>query len=140
MRRLLSLILFFALSSGLALADPPQPVKDLLRDAVNALSGDDASSFMDLIDRSFKDYAALHEEIVGLLAKYEAGSNIVIVNDFGDDAKRTLDLDWLLTLHDKNDGSNPDQTRRQLIKCQVQKQGKRWKIVSLQPLDFFRYN
>ena len=45
--------------------------------------------------------------------------------------KRTLELDWLL----KIDNAEP---RRQIVKCQVEKQGKKWKITSLDPVEFFR--
>jgi len=61
----------------------------------------------------------------------EIGSTIDVIRDEGDDQKRTLDLDWLL----KIDTDNP---RRQVVQCQVEKQGKKWKITKLEPVNFFR--
>jgi hypothetical protein len=51
--------------------------------------------------------------------------------DEGDELKRTLELDWLLKI-------DTDEPRRQIVKCQVEKQGKKWKITALEPVDFFK--
>jgi hypothetical protein len=54
-----------------------------------------------------------------------------VITDEGDDQKRSLDLDWLLKI-------DTDDPRRQIVKCQIEKQGKKWKIISLEPIEFFK--
>ena len=61
----------------------------------------------------------------------EIGSTIEVITDEGDEQKRTLELDWLL----KIDNAEP---RRQIVKCQVERQGKKWKITALDPVEFFK--
>jgi len=77
-------------------------------------------------------YERLRDEIRDLFGTaQEIGSTIDVITDDGDGQKRTLDLDWLL----KIDNAEP---RRQIVKCQVEKQGKKWKITTLDPVEFFR--
>jgi hypothetical protein len=83
-------------------------------------------------------YAAFRDEIVGLLAAHDIGSTIEVVNDEGDDQKRSLDLDWLLVISEKNSGNGRKETRRKVLKCRIERQGKQWKIVALEPVEFFR--
>ena len=61
----------------------------------------------------------------------EVTATIDFVNTKGDGGKLTLDLDWLLQL----EGERP---RRAVLQCTVEKRGKKWKITSLAPLDFFK--
>jgi len=61
----------------------------------------------------------------------EIGSTTDVISDAGDDQKRMLELDWVL----KIDSGAP---RRQIVQCQVEKQGKKWRITSLEPVEFFR--
>ena len=65
-------------------------------------------------------------------------STTVTVSDEGDDQKRSLELDWLLALNDKENPDIRKDTRRGVVKVSVERQGKRWKIVALNPVDFFR--
>ena len=60
------------------------------------------------------------------------------ISDEGDDQKRSLELDWLLSLDDKDNAGVQKETRRGVIKVRVERQGKRWKIAALEPVDFFR--
>ena len=65
-------------------------------------------------------------------------SSVVTISDEGDDHKRSLELDWLLSLDDKDNAGVQKETRRGVIKVRVERQGKRWKIVAWEPVDFFR--
>jgi hypothetical protein len=84
-------------------------------------------------------YAALLDNVKGLLAAYNVGATIEEITDEGDDRKRTVELDWLLILTQKGAINSPQQTRRQVVKCTVERRGKQWKITALEPLDLFRY-
>ncbi len=122
-----------------ARADVPPDLLRLVTDATEALSNGEASNFLDKFDRNMPGYADLRERIEGLVAAYEVGSTIEIANDSGDETSHSIELDWLLILNDRNDLNGRKESRRQIIKCQAKREGKRWKITSLEPIDFFRY-
>ena len=126
-------VALFLMSAVLALADPPADVIQFLASTAGALADNNPQVFLAAFDRNMPGYAKLHDEIEGLLAAYEVGSTIEVVNDNGDDRKRTLELDWVLSITGASQ-------RREIVKCSIEKQGKQWKIVSLEPIEFFRYD
>jgi len=128
----------FLMAAVLLFAEPPAEVLDLFREAADALANDDANAFLDKFDRNMAGYAAFRDEIVGLLASHDVGSTIEVVNDEGDERKRSLDLDWLLVISEKNSANGTNETRRKVLKCRIERHGKQWKITALEPLEFFR--
>jgi hypothetical protein len=105
---------------------------EVFRAVTEALANQDADAFLDQFDSKMRQYETLRDEIQDLFgAAQEIGSTIDVISDEGDDQKRTLELDWLLKI-DNNDA------RRQIVKCQVEKQGKKWKITALDPVAFFK--
>jgi hypothetical protein len=112
-------------------ADTPKDVVDLFRTAVEALADKDSAAFLDKFDRNMPSYNSLRDEILALLDHSEVGSDVEIASDEGDAQKRALQLDWLLRIDN-------DQPRRQIIKCRIERQGKRWKITSIEPVEFFQ--
>ncbi len=116
----------------------PQDVLHILSDAVEALVNDNPSGFMDLFDPKMSGYSVLREEIEGLLNANDVSATIDIVSDKGDEYKRLLELDWLLVIGEKNSSSGHKETRRQVLTCSIERHGKQWKIVALEPLAFFK--
>lgn len=129
----------FLLVSTLAMADSAADVLNVFSSAAEALVNDDAASFLDSFDRNMPGYATLQDNVRGLLAAYNVGATIEEITDQGDDYKRTVELDWLLILTQKGATNSPPQTRRQVVKCTVERRGKQWKITALEPIEFFRY-
>jgi len=125
------------LISTVALADSSADVLNVFSAAAEALTNDDSSAFLDNFDRNMPEYAALRANIEGLLAAYEVGSTIEVVSDEGDDEKRTVALDWLLVTSEKNVVNGDQQTRRRIVRCRVERRGKQWRIIGLDPVDFF---
>jgi hypothetical protein len=121
----------FLLAACLALAEPPADVLTFFSSAAEALADGDPRAFMGKFDRNMPGFASLREEIEGLLAAHEVGSAIEVVNDEGDNQKRTLELDWLLSITDVG-------SRRQIVKCRIERRSKEWKIVALEPVEFFK--
>ena len=124
---------FLALLALIALAasgETPQPVLDVLRALSEALANQDAAAFMDQFDKSMAGFEKLLPEIEVLVAQ-DVSSTIDVITDEGDALKRTMELDWLLSI----DNQEP---RRQVVKCRMDKQGKKWKIVALEPVGFFQ--
>ena len=126
------------LISTVALADSTADVLNVFSAAAEALTNDDSSAFLDNFVRNMPEYAALRSNIEGLLAAYEVGSTIEVVTDEGDDEKRTVALDWLLVVSEKNTVNGDQQTRRRIVKCSLVRQGKQWRITALAPVDFFK--
>ena len=126
------------LISTVALADSAADVVNVFSAAAEALTNDDSSAFLDNFDRNMPEYSALRANIEGLLAAYEVGSTIEVVTDEGDDEKRTVALDWLLVTSEKNTVNGDQPNRRRVVKCSLARQGKRWRITALDPIDFFK--
>lgn len=122
--------LLFVLAPRLR-AQTPNDVVELFRTAADALSNRDADAFLDHFDRKMPDYEKLHDEIAALLDHSETTSAIEIVSDEGNDQKRALELDWLLQV-------DQERPRRQIVKCRIERQGKKWKITAFDPVDFFK--
>jgi len=127
------------LVAAIAIADTAADVLNVFTSAAEGLINDDAASFLDRFDRNMPGYAALQNNVEGLLAAYDVGATIEEITDEGDDRKRTVELDWLLILKQKGATNSPQQTRRQVVKCTVGRRGKQWKITALEPVDLFRY-
>ncbi len=135
MLRIALLLLF----STLALADTAADVLNVFTSAAEGLINDDPASFLDGFDRNVPGYGALQDNVKGLLAAYNVGATIEVISDEGDDHQRKVQLDWLLILTQKGAINGPQQTRRQVVKCTVERRGKQWKVTALEPIDFFKY-
>ena len=125
--------LVFLMAAALASAEPPADVLKFFSSAGEALADGDSRAFLGKFDRNMPGYSALRDEIEGLLAAHEVGSTIEVVNDEGDNQKRALELDWLLSITDVGQ-------RRQIVKCRIERRGKEWKITALEPVEFFKSN
>jgi hypothetical protein len=136
--RIRLLLLASLMASLVAFAEVPEDVWKVFADAAEALANDDASAFLGQFDRNMPGYAALRTNVEALLNANQVISTVVTISDEGDDHMRSLELDWLLALNEKHDPETRKETRRNIIKVRVERQGKRWKIVSLEPVDFFR--
>jgi hypothetical protein len=130
--------LLLALAAA-AFAEPPADVIRLFSDMAEALANDDARGFLGKFDDGMHNYALLRDEVEALLGANEVGSTIEIVSDEGDEQKRVVQLDWLLFINAKNVIDGQKETRRQIIKCQVERRGRQWKITSIEPVEFFKY-
>ena len=119
----------------LAFADPPKDVVDFFRSLAASLSDahedGNARVFLDHFDKSMPGYADFSDRIEALIGAGDVLATIEFVNQDGDANKRTLDLDWILQF----DGDRP---KRAVLKCTMEKVGKKWKVTSLSPLEFFR--
>jgi hypothetical protein len=131
----LFLAAFAMLSAPRAFADVPPDVLQVFSNAAAALANDDSAGFLDQFDPSMPGYSILRANVEALLAANELTSTIDPITDEGDGQMHSVQLDWLLAINSKEGRS---ETRRGIVKCVVQRQGRRWKIISLEPIDFFR--
>ena len=106
---------------------PPEQM-EVFRAVTEALANQDTDAFLNQFDPKMPQYQKLRDEIQDLFGMaQEIGSTIDVITMDGN----KLELDWLL----KIDNAAP---RRQIVKCHVEKQGKKWKITALDPVEFFR--
>jgi hypothetical protein len=132
-----------ALSCGIGIlgcvaliADTRDDVVDLFASMAAALSEINVPQFMDAFDKDMPDYEKLKNAVTALVNQAEVSSSVEPVKDEGDDTKRTVELDWYLEIRSLlPDG--PLVHRREVILCELRKEKKRWKIVSIKPLEFF---
>jgi hypothetical protein len=134
-----------ALEDPAALEDPPKDVIDFFRSVAATLADADrdvnvrgelrrprrATEFLDHFDKSMPGYAEFSGQIEDMVGAGEVAATIDFVNTEGNDRKMSLDLDWLLEC----EGQTP---KRAVIKCTIEKRGKKWKITSIGPIDFFK--
>ena len=101
-----------------------------------ALTAVNAPQFMAAFDKNMSGYEKLKDQVDALVNQAEIASSVEPLKDDGDDAKRTVELDWYMEIRSvAQDG--PIVRRREIVTCELRKQGKRWKIVSLKPVEFF---
>lgn len=137
-------VAILVLAGMLALEDPPSDVIDFFRSLATSLSDADrsakdarlglpggATEFLDHFDKSMPGYAQFSSQIEEMVGAGDVSTSIDFINTEGNNQKKTLDLDWLLEC----EGERP---KRAVIKCTIEKRGKKWKITSIAPIDFFK--
>jgi hypothetical protein len=120
----------------LTAAEPSQEVLDLFTNLAASLSANDAREFLAAFDPAMPGYSRLRDGVTGLTRAGDLESSVVVVRDEGDAQHRTVEVDWRLRIRSHVDAtaSNP---REQHLVCKLEKRGKKWKIVSLDPVGFF---
>jgi hypothetical protein len=115
-----------------ARAEPPKEVIQVVSDAAEALANNDANVFLDLIDSRMPGYESLSAEVHYMVgAEDEIDSAVEIVSSSGGDQKYELELDWVLKF-------GMETPKRAIVKCRIERQGRKWKITSLTPVEFFK--
>jgi hypothetical protein len=127
------LLLFASLAAGLR-ADSEWDVVDAITAAASGLSAGKPELFLEAFDPSMPDFEKLRAAVEGLTSQAGVSCSIEVRSNEGDDTARSLELDWILRIDQDTVGS----TRRQKsVKCRLRKSGKKWRIVSFEPLDLF---
>ena len=97
---------------------------------------DDLPSLLGRLDRAMPGYAQLETDLKALTSGWLVEPALQLTSNQGSDDRRLLEIDWSITLTDPQNTGNS--TRKQeTVKCTVEKRGKKWLIVSLEPLEFF---
>lgn len=129
------LMLFLPLAACLR-ADSEKEVVDVVHSAIGGLSAGRAGAFLDAFDPKMPGYEKLRESVAALVDEGDLSCSVEVLSNTGDDQIRTLTLDWILEIAYKND--HPGWARRQkTVTCKFEKSGKKWRIVSFDPLDLF---
>ena len=129
-------LLLLPLAACCRAADPAQEVLDLVADAAGALSAGNVSLFMRAFDPAMPGYAKLRENVRALIALGELESLIDPLEDEGDGQRRLAQVRWTLRMKRGEQSANYVR-REQVVKCRVEKRGGKWRIVELEPIEFF---
>ncbi|HVX66629.1 MAG TPA: hypothetical protein VHA11_08510 [Bryobacteraceae bacterium] len=125
------LLAFAAALSPVALQEPgtPEtPAHELAAALAEDLSQGQNAAFLAHFDEKMPGYDRLRGYIAALDSQ-GTGCSIEIRDDQGDSSRRKLALDWILELSDRR--------RRGIVRVTIERQGKRWKITALDPVEFF---
>jgi hypothetical protein len=132
MRRLLAGLLL----AGALRADTRADLMDLFASMAAALADSNAPAFLAAFDPSMPGLDKLRIEVNALVKDAGVSSSVEMIGDQGDDQKHSVELDWFLEIDSTAVGAKLER-RRQVVRCRLQRLGKHWKIVALEPLDFF---
>ena len=130
------MLLIVSVALGSARGDAHSDVVALFGSLAAALTDWNVPEFMDGFDKEMPGYDNLKTQVAALVNQADVTSSIEPVTEEGDDTKYKIDLDWFLQVRSLLD-NGPIVERRQVIHCQLRKEKKKWKIVSLEPMEFF---
>jgi hypothetical protein len=132
------------LLAALAFEDPPKDVVDFFRSVAATMADADrdfntrdhvrprgATEFLEHFDKSMPRYAEFRDQIEAMVGAGEVSVNIDFINTDGNEKKRTLDLDWMIQCEGQR-------AKRAVIQCTIERRGKKWKITSIAPVEFFK--
>lgn len=118
--------------------EPPQGrgAWNALFQFASALNDETAPPSMGQFDPEMPHYQEIKTGVATLWGRYQIDSSLDLLSHEGDDTHRTLRVDWTLTLMNPQD--NVDSTRReQTVVCKMEKQGRAWRVVGLEPVGLF---
>jgi hypothetical protein len=93
------------------------------------------ANFLAAFDPKMPGFDRLSANVTALLQQGDVESSVELAGSEGDDRRRSLELDWILSVVGHDTGIRMFQ-RHQRVKCQVERQGGKWRIVAFEPLEF----
>ena len=132
----MKLLALLVLAGALAPAQTPPDVLRFFQTAAENLADEDEQAFLNHFDPKMDGFAGLRDDVRTLLAARNVASAIEFTKDEGDARQRSVELDWVFTTSEKMPPGE-SVTRRIAVKCQIERQGKQWKIVRFEPLGLF---
>ena len=130
------LVLLLPFTPCLRAADAEEQVFELFTTLASRLSGGDAAGFLDGFDKTMPGYEEFRASVAGLLQQAEVQSSIEFRRNEGTGATRIVEADWFLQIKERYE-TGAVTRRREIVKCRVEKAGKRWKVFSLEPQSLF---
>jgi hypothetical protein len=128
-------LLFAALAARMR-ADSADEVWELVSSVASDLSAGHGGEFLGAFDPAMPGYEDLRHSVTALLGQADVQSSLELVSNEGDGRSRKVEVDWLLRITGPEEVSGAT-SRQERVKCGFEKQGRRWRIVSLEPLAFF---
>lgn len=121
---------------GRVSADPDP--RELFGALASALSERDARDFIHHFDSAMPDLDALQSNVEALVDQADVISSIDFVSQSQDKSDMVVEVDWAMTLQSRAAAAGgPTERRRRVLTVRLRRQGSKWKVVSLNPLEFF---
>jgi hypothetical protein len=123
---------------ALAAEDVRQAITDLLGNVAADLTSNHIDDILRRTSQEMPDRATFESNLRGLLGNAQIATSIEIRNFESSATKAAAQLDWFLEI--RRDGYTSllsTQRRRQLVRCEFAKEGKRWKFTKIDPIGFF---
>jgi hypothetical protein len=125
----------FAAAGAAFAADQQQQDFDLFSKIASALADNDPAVFIEAIDRDMPHFYDFRAMLTALSGEAELVSSVEVMEDKGDEQHRDVELDWLLRIVGKD--SHSVEERHKAVKFRLERKGKKWKIVAIDPMSFF---
>ena len=123
-------------AAPLIAADPMQETWEVITTLAAALGRGDAGEFLSVCDSTTPAYAALRVSVPALVAQSEVESGIDPAQNSGNDRAREVVVDWQMQMVDRT-GLQRVTRRRENVKVALEKRGRKWKVIGIEPLGFF---
>jgi len=117
-------------------ADPKQQVFDLFTRIASEMSAGNALTFLDAVDHDMPHYQELANDLMALTEENDVANSIEAYSDEGDENHRVEELDWFMEIVGRSP-SHPVERRRAVVKFRLERRGKKWKIIGIDPMHFF---
>ena len=109
-----------------------------LKDASRSLQADNAAAFLGYFEKkAWEEYVRLETNVVALISQNDLASSVQVVENREENDERVLRVDWLLQIRPLN-GLGKVENRQQILSLRLAPSKKRWKIIALTPVEFFR--
>jgi hypothetical protein len=117
-------------------ADPAAEAWEVITGLAAALGRGSDVSFLSLCDPQMPGYSTLQANISALVVAADVASGIDPVRNEGDNSARDVEVDWQMRIVDRS-GLDRITERRETVRCRIEKRGRGWKVVKLEPVAFF---
>jgi hypothetical protein len=117
-------------------ADAAAELWDLLSSMASALAAGDAPTFLQAFDPAMPGYGELRIGVEALVRVAQLESAVEVLRNEGDGTARSLEIDWILTITSRQDGTVMEQ-RHHRATCRARKTGSKWKLVAFEPAALF---
>jgi hypothetical protein len=132
---------FLALFPVALAAEQKPPIYELLSRMASYFSDGNAAGAMTAFSKSMRGYAAIEANVGALAAQADMLCDIELLEESGDEQARKAEVEWFFEIKSK-ETNGPTERREKNVKLTFRKEGKNWKIASVDPasiLDPLRF-
>ncbi len=123
------------LAGSLLAQEPSKAIRQQVERVGAGLAARNAEDAITPFDKSFDNYERLRDYFTALTTAYSVVSELEVTDEQIGDQDAALTVHWVLVLSDLSSGLSENREENLTIKLNLKKSD--WKIVSLEPLDFF---
>jgi hypothetical protein len=118
-------------------AEPRDEVYRVLADMATDLANGLSRAFLKHFLESMPGIDAVSKNVDALLASAEVSASVELREVSADGARVVAQADWYLEMKSRREIADVKQ-RREVLRMEFVRVGKRWRVASLAPADFFR--